>query len=276
VFARFGADTQDSGNISYGVEADGARYFVKTAGDPSDPAPYLAFDERVELLRNAARLASSVEHLALPPYHGLTESAEGPVLIYDWVEGEHLGTDRHDPASAFQRFRALPAGEILASLDQLYDLHDRLSGTGWVEGDFYDGSLMYDFARRRLTVMDLDSYRSGAYRNEMGRMFGSSRFMAPEEFELGAVIDERTTLFVMARTALVLLSDGTLATSSFRGPAPLLDVLRRATNPDPADRHPTYPAFHQAWQTARQPDHTPVIRLPPPHPCGGPVRKDRK
>ncbi len=33
----------------------------------------------------------------------------------------------------------------------------------------------------------------------MGRMFGSTRFMASEEFELGALIDEQTNVFVMGR-----------------------------------------------------------------------------
>jgi serine/threonine-protein kinase len=32
VFARFDEGTQDSGNRSYGVAAEGERYFVKTAG----------------------------------------------------------------------------------------------------------------------------------------------------------------------------------------------------------------------------------------------------
>jgi len=41
--------------------------------------------------------------------------------------------------------------------------------------------------------------------------------MAPEEFELGALIDERTNVFVMGRTALVFLSDGTLNAEAFRG-----------------------------------------------------------
>ena len=53
IFARFGADTQDSGNVSYGVQAGTARYFVKTAGDPANTDPYLDFDGRVALLRNA-------------------------------------------------------------------------------------------------------------------------------------------------------------------------------------------------------------------------------
>jgi serine/threonine protein kinase, bacterial len=43
IFARFAAGTQDSGNISYGVQTGDRRYFVKTAGDPADTAPYLDF-----------------------------------------------------------------------------------------------------------------------------------------------------------------------------------------------------------------------------------------
>lgn len=35
----------------------------------------------------------------------------------------------------------------------------------------------------------------------------SLRFMAPEEFERGALIDERTTVFTMGRTAFVCLGD---------------------------------------------------------------------
>ena len=32
IFATFDHRTQDSGNISYGVEIDGKRYFLKTPG----------------------------------------------------------------------------------------------------------------------------------------------------------------------------------------------------------------------------------------------------
>jgi serine/threonine protein kinase len=248
VFASFGADTQDSGNISYGVDAGGQRYFVKTAGDPADK-PFLDFDGRVALLRNAAYLAEHVRHPLLPAYRGLIESPGGPLLVYEWRDGDHLGTTRErreDPDTAFQRFRALPAEEIVTALDQLYDLHAKLTEVGWVQGDFYDGALLYDFADRRLTVVDLDSYHFGAHRNDMGRMFGSTRFMAPEEFSLGAPIDDRTTVYVMARTALVLLSDGTLDPTAFRGAPAQYAVLQEATT----TRYPSYPAFHKAWRSA--------------------------
>jgi serine/threonine-protein kinase len=249
IFARFGADTQDSGNISYGVAVGDERYFFKTAGIPSDSAPYLDLEGRQELLRTAARLAESVQHPLLPAFLGLIESPAGPVLIYEWRDGENLGTareNREDPTTAFQRFRALPTGEILAALDQLFELHAELTTAGWVAGDFYDGTLLYDFSRRQLTVMDLDSYRFGPYRNDMGRMFGSSRFMAPEEFSLGAPINDCTTAFVMARTGLVFLSDGTLDRSACRATDALYAVLQEAVTA----RFPCYAAFYDAWRAA--------------------------
>jgi len=66
VFATFDARAQDSGNLSFGVESNGRRWFVKTAGDPADPTPFLTHAERVALLINAQRLAHTVSHPALP------------------------------------------------------------------------------------------------------------------------------------------------------------------------------------------------------------------
>ena len=97
-----------------------------------------------------------------------------------------------------------------------------------LRGTSMTACLIYDFARQDLHVIDLDGYREGPFINGMGRMFGSSRFMAPEEFEKGASIDERTTVFTMGRTAANLLSDGTLTRSAFRGNDAHYDVVCRA------------------------------------------------
>jgi serine/threonine protein kinase len=127
-----------------------------------------------------------------------------------------------------------------------------LAAAGWIAVDFYDGCLMYNFDSRQLKVIDLDNYRQGPFRNEMGRMFGSSRFMAPEEFELGALIDEQTNVYVMGRTALVLLGDGGFDVDTFRGPRALFDVVRTACEPDRSRRHGSMAAFHAAWSAARR------------------------
>ena len=64
-----------------------------------------------------------------------------------------------------------------------------------------------------------------------GRMFGSTRFMAPEEFEKGHVIDERTTVFALGRTMTIFL--GAAAST----------VATTACAEDPARRHPTVAAL---------------------------------
>lgn len=75
VFAEF---RSDNGNVSFGVEDAGRRYFVKTAGDPL----VARHDERVAELRNAARLASHLQHRALAGLERVIESPTGPLLIY--------------------------------------------------------------------------------------------------------------------------------------------------------------------------------------------------
>ncbi|WP_061288903.1 hypothetical protein [Herbidospora cretacea] len=244
IFARF--DRQDSGNVSYGVAVGGERYFVKTAGHP-DHTPFLDHAQRVDLLHNAVRLARTHRHPALPALRAVIDSAHGPMLVYDWAAGELVGVprgQRDDPASSFQRFRSLRSDRLLAALDTIVDVHDLLGGAGEVAGDFYDGCLLYDFTTHRLSLIDLDHYRPGPSRNEMGRMFGSSRFMAPEEFIRGALIDQRTSVFTMGRTAQIFFSE------HLRGP--LREVVTRACHPDPAERHNSLPEFCAAWRKARR------------------------
>jgi len=254
VFTEFGAQTQDSGNVSYGLQVGAQRYFVKTAGFPDYPRPFLDHAARVELLRNAARLSGSVSHPLLPRLLGVIEARDGPLLVYPWLDGELLGASREtrdDPQSSFQRFRHLPPATLHTCLDALFDLHDTLARAGWIAVDFYDGSLLYDFAAGRLWAVDLDMYRDGPFTNDMGRMFGSTRFMAPEEFERGALIDEQTAVFVMGRTALIFLSDGTLDPQPFRGPRALFDVAAQACQSNRALRFASMTAFCHAWLAAR-------------------------
>ena len=241
VFAVFDWTSQDSGNVSYGVRVGGERLFVKTAGSPEDTRPFLPHPERVTLLHNAVRLARSVSDPALPDLRNVVESAEGPVLVYEWADGELVGTPasrRSDPTSAFARFLALDPHERASALDVVFRLHVKLAARGWIASDFYDGSLLYDFEHRRMHVVDLDSYRDGPFTNDMGRMFGSSRFMAPEEYERGARIDERTTVYTMGRTVAQFLSLG----------MPAIDALiARACEPDPQRRFRSVTEFYRAW-----------------------------
>jgi len=181
------------------------------------------------------------------------ESGHGPLLVYAWVDGEllHAGSaTRQDPHSAMQRFRRLPLPEIMRAMDTIFDLHCELALAGWIAVDFYDGCLIYDFTTQELHVVDLDMYRESPFVNEMGRMFGSSRYMAPEEFERGAAIDERTNVYTMGRTAANLLSDGTLDRSAFRGSDERYEVVRKACSGERGNRYASVGDFYTAWLEA--------------------------
>lgn len=242
-FAVF--DEQDSGHVSHGIEAaDGTRYFAKTAGGP-DPSPGgTTHADRVRILRQAARIHEDVTHAALVDLREVIDTSDGVVVVYEWFDGALLGcprSRRQDPAEPHNRFKALAASEIATALDSVLELHVLLERAGWVGGDFYDGCLMYDFTARRTKVIDFECYRQGSYVNDRGRLPGSTRFMAPEEHELGARIDSRTTVFNLGRMVELFL----LARHDLPRVRSLVDHATAAT---PVARPATVAQLHAMWR----------------------------
>jgi serine/threonine-protein kinase len=86
--------------------------------------------------------------------------------------------------------------------------------------------------------------------NDMGRMFGSTRFMAPEEFELGARLDERTTVFTLGRIVWHFATRLTEHGAQFCGSAELASVIQQACAPSPADRQASVADLARAWTTS--------------------------
>ena len=80
VFTVFGQ--QGSGTTSYGVIADGDRWFVKQSDNPSI----------VESLSRALHLHTTVQHHALPRLRHSFETPGGLAFVYGWVPGEVLTT----------------------------------------------------------------------------------------------------------------------------------------------------------------------------------------
>lgn len=263
VIARYDHRTQDSGNISWIVSTADGDFFVKSAGEGAPPpegaaVPYFDHSGRVRLLRTAVGLARSAEHPALARLRTVVETPYGPVLVYDRAPGDLVGVPapgRQDPESPYRRFAAAAPQVRAAIFDQLLDAHRVLDAAGWVAGDLYDGCLMVDLDTSRLTLIDLDTYRRGACANDMGRMFGSSRFMAPEEHVLGATLDARTTVFTLGR---ILRHFGTGLTEdlgNFCAGTAAAGVVERATRPARDERFASVVELEAAWRTARGADH---------------------
>jgi serine/threonine-protein kinase len=240
----------DSGNTSAVVAAGGQRWFVKWSADPA----------AVPHLESAIRFHAIVRHPAIAALRHVIRTPSGLALVHDWVPGEILNDalapgslPRQHPASAFARFRRLSVTEIAAALEVVLDAHLEVARHGFVAVDFYDGCLIYDFARRTMRLCDLDSYAPGPYVLNLDRQFGSTRFMPPEEFRRGATIDERSTVYTLGRTAFVLLSGGPLgeqAAGRWRAGPAALRVAQRATADRPEGRYQTVAGLTAAWREA--------------------------
>ena len=238
---------QDSGTVSYGVMVDGRRWFVKPSDDPAI----------VESLRRALRLNTRVQHPALPPLRNSFRVPNGLALVYEWVPGEVLNDPRFtaeqragDPAHPHVRFRALPMGEILDALDAIFDAHLLISESGFVASDLYDGCIIYDFEGSRAYLCDLDEYREGPFVLDRDRAYGSRRFMAPEEFQRGATIDQASNVFNLGRMAAILLGDGTGSMDAWRGTDEMREVVRRATEPERSRRYGSVRRLVEEWRAA--------------------------
>lgn len=231
----------NSGCVSYGVRlADGKRWFVKEA----------VTGEGLRSLERGWVFHRAVRHSAIvPQFHRLATKGSWAVVM-PWHEGDALyGNGPGGRGSAMARLRALPVPEVLRAVGRILDAHVVVEDSGRVAVDFYDGSLLYDFDAGVMRLIGLDEYRPGPFVLEEERLPGSRRFMAPEEFSRGALIDSRTTVFTLGRTARLLL-DGGDEEQEWRGTAAQLAVIARATRAEPARRFGTVGELSAAWREA--------------------------
>ncbi|MEU1677341.1 serine/threonine protein kinase [Streptomyces roseifaciens] len=233
--------------MSYGVRLPGGeRWFVKEG----------TTDGARLSLRRAWAFHRAVQHpVIVPQVHRIAVRSNWAVVM-PWHEGEVLyhptagGTaDRTAPGSAMARFRALPLPLATRAWERVLSAHLAVEAAGYVAVDFYDGALLYDFTGGIMRLVDLDEYRPGPFVLEEDRLPGSRRFMAPEEYERGATIDVRTTVFTLGRAARLLLDAGD-DEGAWRGSPARLRVLHRATLADPGQRFASVRRFAAAWHAA--------------------------
>lgn len=240
-------DQQASGNLCFGVDGPYGRLFVKYAGartlqyagSPADAA---------QILKNAMPLYE-MRHPSLTELLSHGPVANGYAAVFAWQEGIPLRGPQGQRNKSL--LHTLSIWQVLSMLDGLYDLHVHLAQKGYVAVDFYDGNLLLDAAAGRLVLCDVDLYRKKPAVNDRGRMFGSSRFMAPEEFEWGASLTEATTVFNLAALAFEIFGDNMdRRRKNWQGPPLLYEIAARATEDDPSRRYATVQAFLTAWREA--------------------------
>ena len=96
------------------------------------------------------------------------------------------------------RFHNLSADKKLSAVECIFSFMEVVAAKRYVAVDLYDGSLLYDFGNDRMMLCDIDLFRKQPAYNDMGEEYwGSKRLKAPEEYVLGAVVDERTNVFTV-------------------------------------------------------------------------------
>lgn len=262
-------DDQDSGNICFGVcDTDGSRYFVKFAGAPTESYDGLP-EDAVERLKATLPIYMDLKHPGLIQLLDAQDVAGGFAMVFRWAEGDCMG--RMYPAQ-HHRFMNLPVEarlqvfrDVLAFLEYV---HDR----GYVAIDFYDGSVMYDacdregatvtFERNEITcscygqgktsICDIDFFGPKPYYNHMGRMWGSSSFMSPEEFALGAELDEVTNVYTAGAFAFALFGGYRRDFDNWTLVEACYEVAKKAVSDDRGSRQQSLRQLIREWEDALQ------------------------
>lgn len=256
VFSVF--DQQDSGNICFGVEKEGKKFFLKYAG-----ARTVNYDGKVESavakLHAAVEIYKQLQHPSLVSLVAAIEQKSGFALLFEWLEGENLHPHWEfpppkkyfDPDSPFKKFQDLNIQNKLQALDTIFEFHCHVEEKGYIAIDLYDGSLMYNFKNSQMKICDIDYYAKRPYKNEIGRMFGSSRFLSPEEQTIGEYIDQKTNVYTMGAMAFCLLGrECKRDFHSWSAAKELSDVATKAVSISRNDRYDTVAQFREAWNKA--------------------------
>jgi len=201
VFKAF--DQQGSGNISFGVEKDNKRYFVKFAGAPI--RNYFAHPEggaintenAIDRLKYAVKLYRELEHTSLIKLLYAEEIGGGFASIYEYTEA--IGIEPLNSPD-YIWFMEMPVQKKMKAFEEIVEFHIYVAAKGYVALDFYDGSILYDYEKEKVIICDIDTYQKSPYIGPLGLM-GSLRYVSPEECAKDTVMDEITDAYTMDTTA---------------------------------------------------------------------------
>ena len=263
----------DSGNISFGVNSGHEKWFVKVAGLRTLES-IRTTTEAIDSLKSAIAIYEDIKHQNLIELIKHYQYEDIYIAIYKWVEGDCIFDywnfeKYHSNPQKIERFKQLPVTQRIKSADTLFSLLDKVSKSGYVAVDFYDGSIIYDFSNDVTTICDIDFFRKKPTINDIGEEYwGTKRLKAPEEYIFNAVIDEATNVYTLGA---LLFSNyfGTFTESqvqlrysqnqfipcSFEKwdlNKACYDVVLKAVELDRTKRYQSIEDFHMAWNLALQ------------------------
>lgn len=279
-------DETGSGCICFGMQKGNRRYFCKIAGVNTMEAE-VSPEESVAILKHAVSLYDELRHPNLIRMIEHYAYKDFYTAVFDWADGEclfdHWNFDRYEKNPALispkETFNALPIEKRLKAADVLFSFLELTAEKGYVAVDFYDSSIIYDFDTDKIWICDIDLFLKSPVINTMGMdWYGTKRLKAPEEYQAGSVIDEKTNLFTLG--ALLFDFFGTFSEEDIRRrytdncfmPCSFTDwtlhassyqAAKKAVSPDRENRFASIAQFHQAWNDAQKNGYTEENSLRP-------------
>jgi serine/threonine protein kinase len=171
----------------------------------------------------------------------------GYACIFEWEQAECMG--RRYPASR-EKFLQMTTETRSQIFEEILNFHLHVIASGYVAIDLYDGSIMYNFDDERTVLCDIDVYAKRPYTNHMGRMWGSTRFMSPEEFKLGATIDEVTNVYTMGAVAYALFANFDRSWEAWPLSRARYQVVQKAVSDDRPERQQSLHQLIEEWQSS--------------------------
>lgn len=262
-------DETGSGCISFWIEKDNKKYFFKIAGAKTVESE-VSIEESIRLLKDAVIKYKDIKHDNLIKYIDSFEYNEFFVVIYEYADGlclfDHWNFDRYNKTNEItpmMKFKMLSIEKRLNVVYKLISFFETFFDAGYVAVDFYDSSIIYNFNNDEVTFCDIDLFRRLPTINDLGEgYFGTKRLKAPEENELGATIDEQTSLFTLGAIIFDMFSEtknideryfkGLFIPNEFEDfelNKEIYNILFKATNYDKNSRYKTIKEFEDEFKS---------------------------
>ncbi|MEV2240890.1 protein kinase [Micromonospora sp. NPDC049891] len=238
-----------------------------------------------ERFLDEARLLRRLEDDRLVRVRLVGELADGrPYTVLDWADGgslrERLAAGPLPVATALTMLAEIAAG--VAVLHRHRVVHRDLSPGNILFRSTADGE--------RVLIADLGLAKALAVASGLTMRAGTPGYMAPEQDDALAIVDERADVYALGRLGLRLLAhpardaEPTAAAAVEVGPnasaadaglsASVAAVLRRATASRPDDRYLDAEAFRTALLEAVRQTRDPINPGTEPEPAHGPLPVD--
>jgi len=242
-------DGQNSGNLCFGVEKAGKRYFLKFAGaDTMNYSDKLTIEDAILRLKFTVPKYKDLKHPLLINQVGAEEIGGGFITVFDWFDGESCGYPQKE---ACARFLALPNKEKQRVYSGILEFHAHVAERGYVAVDFNDQATLYNFENGNFAICDIDFYAKQCYMSMSNNTWGDPSLQSPEEKRSGGVVDEVSNVYAMGAMAFVFFAgDDKQSRDKWSLSGELYDVAKKAISEQRNERQQTIREFINGWNNS--------------------------